>query len=733
MKRKLRICIWFTLIYLAFPPAWAQNNLSPLVRSLGPFSATKEAFEKSIQQHCGEFCVYSYGKRYLSGTISWKAKPDLQPLEKEGVKIRTLFPFGATVLIPEEKLGWLAAQTWLSFLDLDQPKNTAMREQRRDLNADKVQLGQDDLDRAYNGENVLIAIIDQGFDYTHPTFWDSTYQNSRILMVWDQMASGTPPDGYSYGKLIRNQDLKNEKGDRFYTATSHGSHVAGIAAGSGYPTPSQSFRGVAPKASIILISCDLSDSKVSDALAFASAYAKNQNMPLVVNMSFGGYGSAMDGTSFLDRAIDNKAGTGCLIAVAVGNEGELAQFASFTTTQSQPFWKYIVSGSKAKSFVQVWGPENTNATVRMGLIHQSTYEQWVSNAYSASSFTTFSVPAEHNWSFKYSTYSAYEINNKRLWNIELVPGDPNYLPFVEVISNKADEVFQVLSPYMNLLNKINGQEITGFSKGDTISNGRSPGMTSASAISVGAHVAKDTVYTFGKPTGSVLENGPALGELCSFSSRGPSFSGLIKPDVSAPGFLVSSSVSSADVNYQSSPKTESYTEYKATINGTLYRYYCDFYGTSMATPMVTGCLALLLQANPLLTPAQAKEVLSETARKDAFTRLTAGEKNNRFGFGKMDLYQAMLKTLNITPTVPEGKDLLLFPNPTSGDLSLVLPEATTFSEVQMINMLGQVVSKKSALSGSFLSLSVADVRQGQYMLQIQTNKGRILRRIVVNR
>ena len=734
MRKIRRVSVYIPVFYFFIFRLFGQDNLSPLVRSLNPLKANTSSLEKEIQTNCGEFCIYSEGRRYLSGTLSWSTKPDLELLAKQGIKTRSIFPFGATVLIPIEKLGWLAAQPWLSFLDLDQAKSTAMREQRRDLKADAVQEGSGDLDKAYNGENVVIAVIDQGFDYTHPAFWDSTYQTSHILMVWDQMASsGTPPSGYSYGKLVQNSALKAEQGDGFHKSFSHGTHVAAIAAGSGYPTPERSFRGIAPKASLILISSDLSDSKVSDGLQFAYNYAKSKNLPLSVNMSFGGYGSAMDGTAFLDKAIGNQVGAGCLVSVAMGNEGERAQFATFTTTGTQTSWKSIITASgdyPSKPLLQVWAPQNSLATVRMGLIRKSTNEQWTTNAYSANSSSSFSAPAIGNWNFKFNTYSAYSGNNNRLWNIELVPGDADYLPFVEVISTQTNETIQVLSPYMDLSNRLSNQALTGFSKGDTVSNGRSPGMTSSRAIGVGAHVAKDTVYPVGKPR--LIDKSVVVGQLCKFSGRGPSFSGLVKPDISAPGYLVSSGISSADLNYPDNANTDKLTEYKSTINNKTYRYYL-FAGTSMATPMVTGSLALLMQANPLLTPEQAKEILSETARKDAFTKLAAGEKNNRFGFGKLDLYQAMLKTLNITPTTPAGSKILLFPNPASSTVNLVLPSDVEFTKIRMLDILGRLVFKNETLSGSFLSLSVDHVSQGQYMLQIQTNKGEILQRLLINR
>lgn len=86
-----------------------------------------------------------------------------------------------------------------------------------------------------------------------------------------------------------------------------------------------------------------------------------------------------------------------------------------------------------------------------------------------------------------------------------------------------------------------------------------------------------------------------------FSSRGPTTrDGLVKPDIAAPGVnmvsLMSPDSEIADADVAKLPP-----------------YYCLLSGTSMATPAVAGCAALVMQANPDLTPAQVKQVLIETS------------------------------------------------------------------------------------------------------------------------
>jgi len=93
--------------------------------------------------------------------------------------------------------------------------------------------------------------------------------------------------------------------------------------------------------------------------------------------------------------------------------------------------------------------------------------------------------------------------------------------------------------------------------------------------------------------------------IASFSSRGPNVDNSIKPDVSNVGV----SVWSAD----------------ASSSG-----YVSMSGTSMATPMTTGTVALMLQKNPSLTPAQVKYILQRTAKP-----LGGAQPNNNYGWGRV--------------------------------------------------------------------------------------------------
>ena len=121
---------------------------------------------------------------------------------------------------------------------------------------------------------------------------------------------------------------------------------------------------------------------------------------------------------------------------------------------------------------------------------------------------------------------------------------------------------------------------------------------------------------------------------CGFSSVGPvnwpdypyqngdaSQPGLIRPDISAPGKNVTS------LNYQ-------------TGSG-----YVAYDGTSMATPCVSGVLALLLEASPSLTPAELDSIIELTAANAGNT-----VKNNITGSGRVDALAAVNAVFHHGPT-----------------------------------------------------------------------------------
>lgn len=115
----------------------------------------------------------------------------------------------------------------------------------------------------------------------------------------------------------------------------------------------------------------------------------------------------------------------------------------------------------------------------------------------------------------------------------------------------------------------------------------------------------------------------SAGSIASFSSRGPTYDGRIKPELCAQGV----------------------STYCATANGTTT--YGGVSGTSLSTPLIGGCAAVLLSARPSLTPQQVRLALMQTSNN-------AANPNNSFGSGIANLRTALDWGAKIGANVSSG-------------------------------------------------------------------------------
>ena len=147
------------------------------------------------------------------------------------------------------------------------------------------------------------------------------------------------------------------------------------------------------------------------------------------------------------------------------------------------------------------------------------------------------------------------------------------------------------------------------------------GLTSV--ISVGATDSNDEHCGFSSIGPSTWSAGSNVGSYNDYPYENGDATqpGLIRPDISAPGANITS------LNYQ-------------TTNN-----YIEMDGTSMATPCVAGVLAMLLEANPDLTPAELDSIIELTS-----TRVGNTMKNNRVGAGRIDALAAINTLFHHGPT-----------------------------------------------------------------------------------
>ena len=123
------------------------------------------------------------------------------------------------------------------------------------------------------------------------------------------------------------------------------------------------------------------------------------------------------------------------------------------------------------------------------------------------------------------------------------------------------------------------------------------------------------------------------------SSRGPASDGRVKPDVTAPGGMIFSAVSSYSDYYKESSAN---TVARATINGKSY-YWGQMTGTSEASPFVAGVIATWLEANPELSP----EEYTTDFEKDRPPRFPYRSMSQLiYGYGKIDALAGIKEVLS---------------------------------------------------------------------------------------
>ena len=159
------------------------------------------------------------------------------------------------------------------------------------------------------------------------------------------------------------------------------------------------------------------------------------------------------------------------------------------------------------------------------------------------------------------------------------------------------------------------------------------------------------------------------GNLADFSSAGPLINGVMKPEISAPGVDVVSSISAWQQggNYPAI--------FSKTVLGQKYTW-ARMSGTSMSGPAVTGIAALLLQANPRLSVDQLRHCIFTTARNDSITGplVARDSMDYHWGWGKIDARRAIneaIRLVGINQVEDLRTPLKVYPNPATSTVKVM--------------------------------------------------------------
>jgi serine protease AprX len=196
--------------------------------------------------------------------------------------------------------------------------------------------------------------------------------------------------------------------------------------------------------------------------------------------------------------------------------------------------------------------------------------------------------------------------------------------------------------------------------------------------------------------------------IASYSSKGPSFIDQIaKPDVVAPGNLVTSLRKGGSTIQKENPTFFTpHSFYVKNGNFDASPDYTPLSGTSMATGVVSGAVAVLLQAQPQLTPDAVKALLMFSAQRSYFPSISTAVdpvSGDRYfshydaltvGAGYVDLQATLANALNIAASIPSGTAMspVVSYNPSTGDATLVTDQTALWGRTELwgaANVYGQ--------------------------------------------
>lgn len=737
MKKYLILAALFCLTISAF----AQSKLSTLTRA---YLANREAsVENPLRSGSvvAKSIIGEDGVEKIPMYLHFNDDIDFDLLEQYSVDVESSFENLGIVIasVPVDAIEALSENENIKYMEVSRQVSTTMDVARSVSHADYVHQGVKPLDLAFTGKDVIVGVIDMGFQFDHPAFYNADHSDLRIKRVWNMNSSaGTPPAGFSNGVeyTTREQMEKKRFDNEVRDNVGHGCHVANIAAGAKYGD--NQFYGVAPESDIVLVSYKGSaETEVANGLKYIFDYAEQVNKPAVVNLSLGSHTGPHDGTSTFDRIVDELVGEGKIIVGAAGNEGndDLHLSKTFTPEDNtlKSFVKYFTHPSQAPNvygLLDIWSDKEfeiqfifynkTNNYDKERYLYQSKFLS-VTGAERESVTPQFSNETGLVAKARVETLSEKNaINGKYhmsiIADLQTLPSVGVYLGFV-VRANEgtlhmwADDVNCEFSDY----------SVNEFTDGNNECSVGEVGGTAKRIITSGAYVTKNQGY----------ESVFSVGDKAVFSSLGPTADGRIKPDVSAPGARIASAVPNtrAVVN---GPAYELASEVE--VDGKIY-YYSYMHGTSMASPFTCGTVATWLQANPKLTPEQIKEVIKKTAKRDDFTG--ADFPNTKFGYGKIDTYYGLLDVLGkytATSDVNVPSSMLLYPNPTTGAFNVGFTRDESNVKVSVYDVNGRIVYTENigdTTPGQEVIVNLDNVSNGAYIVRVSGDMAAETFRLIV--
>lgn len=644
------------------------------------------------------------------------SKEVVSTLQEKGIEARVILPSVATARIPAVSVAEVAMLPGVIQITASRKGYPLMAKSRVMTGMDKVQSGEG-LESPYTGKGVVLGVIDQGFEYTHPAF-STTDGQLRIKRVWNRYKD--------QDSLLTVQDIFAEKNDGM--DGTHATHVTGIAAGS--KVEGNDFYGNAPDAELVMVSSNFQTQEVLEDVKFIHDYAAAKGKPCVINMSFGGQIGPHDGTTDFDRAMDQLVGKGKIVVGAVGNDADTPVHLEKIFRTERDTLRFLLSPRSDVFLLYMLGgnEQSFNGTlllydpVRQSRIFLDDRILW--NYVSMESAVN-----EDNGKMTAIFQVQYEALKKYLGFLD------DFLVGMEVFDAPDNYVFHAWVNYFQAVFSDGDRTDGYFTPGDAKYTIGELGASPSRTLAVGAY-ASSTEWTAlnGQTVHNV--NFGQVGNIANFSNYGPQLDNdLPKPLICAPGLFVTSAYSKQDALFN--PETNTSVTARISKGGEDF-YYGVEAGTSMASPQVAGIIACWMQAYPQLTPEQAMEIIQKTAINDEYTGNIRETWHNQWGYGKINAYEGLKECIRLAAetgvneilnseapvTLYKSRDYwkILFNNDET-DVSL------TLYSLNSVPVMQRELSNVSC--GHEELISLGEYVPGCYLLRIRTAKTFYSRKILI--
>lgn len=506
---------------------------------------------------------------------------------------------------------------------------------------DEAQASACGIGRSYTGKGVILGVVDTGIQYDHINFRNPETGAARhcgaVLYRPEEGAADSIREYYY--ELMQLDTLTTD-----YANNAHGTHTAGIAGGS-YPGLNQ--QGMAPEADLMLCGTSvLEDDRIIDALAQIFARADELGQPCVINLSIGNPVGWKDGHSALclacEALTDRGNAPGRAIVFSAGNDGGKDFTIDHQFADTLAYYTLLQPAEVGGRTCYI----NPNIDAYCGDSLPMALE-FVLYDTLARAFEP--LPFEQHL---LDTLEAGHEGRRHLC-IDADTCDMQPFPHKLMAARVRGSVgSQVTLYYIN--NNSVSYAMTAFGQDERWLSGSpvhsiSDLCCTDAVISVGAYSAVDSLTNI---FGRTAYPWSPRGEVCSFSSYGPSGDGTPKPDVIAPGASVVSSFSSywedkITYYYTSRRYLDSPMMYVVTPDGDDRPYYwIHSVGTSQSSPVVAGIIALWMEACPTLTVNDIRSILQRTSRFDEAC-LQAPGGPIQAGFGKIDALAGLREVLSM--------------------------------------------------------------------------------------